>query len=70
MTMAEKFNTSQAAQKIGVNKSTLLRWLAQGKIPEVARDFRGWRIFTKEDIDRIIAYTNKIEPPPNPGKHA
>ena len=50
---AGRFNTAVAARKIGVSKATLLRWITQGKIADVARDRNGWRVFTAADITRI-----------------
>ena len=55
--------TAEAAKKIGISRPTLLRWFAQAKIPEVARDVRGWRVFSKRDIAEIREYAHKIEPP-------
>jgi excisionase family DNA binding protein len=46
-------NTEEAARSLGVSKSTLLRMLKSGRITEVSRDRNGWRIFTREDLDRI-----------------
>jgi excisionase family DNA binding protein len=47
------FGTDEAAQRIGCSKSTLLRWFREGKVADVTRDRRGWRVFTEEDIRRI-----------------
>ncbi len=55
--------TAEAAKKAGISKATLLRWLKDGKIPEVARDIRGWRVFTEEEVEKIREYANKIVPP-------
>jgi excisionase family DNA binding protein len=54
------YSTRQAAEMIGVSKNTLLNWFKNGKIPEVSRDYNGWRIFTDEDIDRIRSYRDRI----------
>jgi excisionase family DNA binding protein len=54
------YSTRQAAEMIGVSKNTLLNWFKQGKIPEVSRDYNGWRIFTEEDVARIRAYRDRI----------
>jgi len=54
------YTTRQAAEMIGVSKNTLLNWFKQGKIPEVSRDYNGWRIFTDEDIARIRGYRDQI----------
>jgi predicted site-specific integrase-resolvase len=63
--------TAEAAKKAGISKATLLRWFKDGKIPEVARDVRGWRVFSNEDIANIRDYAHRIVPPnpkPKPKK--
>jgi len=55
--------TAEAAKRAGISKATLLRWLKEGKVPEVARDVRGWRVFTGREVERIRKYANKITPP-------
>lgn len=49
-------STAQAAKRIGVSKNTLLRWISQGLIPDVKRDWRRWRVWTEEDIQRANAF--------------
>jgi len=55
--------TAEAAKQAGISKATLLRWLKEGKMPETARDVRGWRVFTEEEVDKIRKYANTISPP-------
>jgi DNA-binding transcriptional MerR regulator len=50
------FSTVEAANSIGVSKNTLLRWLDEGLIDDVQRDWRGWRIWKQPDIERIKAF--------------
>jgi len=57
------FYTSEAAKIAGISKATLLRWLKEGKIPESARDIRGWRVFTQNEVNHIKEYANTIIPP-------
>ena len=59
----DRLYTAEAAKRAGISKATLLRWLKEGKVPEVARDIRGWRVFTEEEVDKIREYANKISPP-------
>ncbi len=59
----DRIYTAEAAKKAGISKATLLRWLKDGKIPEVARDVRGWRVFTEKEVENIREYANKIIPP-------
>ena len=51
--MPKEYRTDEAARRVGCSRSTLLRWFREGKVEDVARDRRGWRVFTEEDISRI-----------------
>ena len=46
----------EAAELIGVSKNTLLRWINEEFIPDVQRDWRGWRIWSEDDIQRAKAF--------------
>lgn len=59
----DRIYTAEAAKIAGISKATLLRWLKDGKIAEVARDVRGWRVFTEDEVERIREYANRIVPP-------
>ena len=50
------FSTIEAANCIGVSKNTLLRWLDEGLVDDVERDWRGWRMWRRGDIDRVKAF--------------
>jgi len=50
------YTTVQAAKQIGVCKNTLLRWVYEGLIPDVGRDWRGWRSWSQADINRAKAF--------------
>ena len=48
--------TAEVAARVGVCKSTLLRWIHEGLMPDVGRDWRGWRIWRSQDIERVKAF--------------
>ncbi len=50
---AKTWNTAEAAKRLGVHRSTLLRWFAQGRISEVRRDRNNWRVFAAQDLEQI-----------------
>ena len=63
-------NTQEAAQALGVSKSTLLRWISEGRVADVGRDFRNWRVWTDSDIQRVrrqlgLAQSGRPESPPD-----
>jgi len=56
-------STANIAELIGVHRDTILRWLRKGLIPEPKRDWRGWRVFTKQEADRILRFAKGTKPP-------
>lgn len=47
------YRSAEVCQKIGISRSTLLRWLKGNIIAEPPRDRREWRLFTEHDVNRI-----------------
>ena len=48
--------TGIVAERVGVHRDTLLRWLRTGLIPEPRRDRKGWRKFTLEETNAILLF--------------
>ena len=48
--------TAEVAKRVGVCKSTLLRWIHEELISDVGRDWRGWRLWRSRDIERVKAF--------------
>lgn len=57
------YSTSEVLTKVKVSRNTLFLWFKHKKIPEVRRDRNSHRIFTANDIQRILSYKNKLIPP-------
>ena len=55
------YRTAEVFRVIGVSRNTLYRWLQKGILVGVERrDSRGWRLFTREEIDRLNKTINYI----------
>jgi|HubBroStandDraft_6_1064221.scaffolds.fasta_scaffold640164_2 DNA-binding transcriptional MerR regulator len=57
--MKKVFSTAEVARAIGVDKSTLLRWLYTGKLPEPKRQTLGGvesRVWSENDVERARIY--------------
>jgi hypothetical protein len=52
--LAGYFRINDILKQIDRNKTTLLRWEAQGLIPKAKRDTRGWRYYTAEQVEYIV----------------
>ena len=48
--------TGTVAERVGIHRDTLLRWLRTGLIPEPKRDRKGWRKFTSEETNAILRF--------------
>jgi len=50
------YTTVEVAKRLSICKSTLLRWLDEGLVDDVERDWRGWRIWNNRDVERVRAF--------------
>ena len=51
--------TGIVAERVGVHRDTILRWLRTGLIPEPRRDRKGWRKFTLEETNAILLFAER-----------
>ena len=55
------YRLNDILKKIDRNKTTVLRWEAQGLIPKAERDSRDWRYYTEKDIKKIVNLVKKTK---------
>jgi predicted site-specific integrase-resolvase len=54
------YRTAEACETAGISKNTFLRWVREGIYIDVIHcDRRGWRLFTDEDLQRLVDEGNK-----------
>jgi len=51
----KKYNVADILKKLGVGKTTVLRWEKEGKIPLAKRDHMGWRYWDEKEFYEILA---------------
>ena len=54
-----EFTSQEAADMLGISKKTLFRWVKSGKVPEVEKDWRGYRVWHEADIERAREYKTR-----------
>jgi excisionase family DNA binding protein len=54
------FTTAETCKKVGISRATLVRWLQKGILPTIRRDRRGFKLFTREDIQILKSEVQKI----------
>lgn len=55
-----KMTITQIAKKLGVVPKTITRWEKAGKIPKVKRNWRGWRVYSRSELDEIKSFVNAL----------
>ncbi|MEK6568057.1 MAG: MerR family transcriptional regulator [Candidatus Omnitrophota bacterium] len=60
METSSHYTTKDVIKKVGISRNTLFLWFKCKKIPETPRDRNGHRLFTDNDLKRIINYKDKL----------
>jgi len=57
--MEKLYNLSQAAKELGLTRQGLYYWIKKGWV-KPKRDFKGFPVFTQNDINKIKKWKNKL----------
>jgi DNA-binding transcriptional MerR regulator len=55
-----RMTITDIAERIGVTPKTIVRWEKAGKITTSKRDWRGWRVYEKDDLKKIKSFKDSI----------
>ena len=55
-----RMTITEVAEAIGVVCKTITRWEKSGKIKKPKRDWRGWRVYTKADLEELKVFHDSI----------
>jgi excisionase family DNA binding protein len=56
----EYMTITEVASRLGVATKTIVRWEQSGRIQKSKRDYRGWRIYSVDDVQAIERLVNAI----------
>ena len=59
--IAGYYRLEDILREVDRNKTTVIRWEEMGLIPRAHRDSRGWRCYTKEQVDEIIRLVKQTD---------
>jgi DNA-binding transcriptional MerR regulator len=51
---------TDVADRIGVTPKTIVRWEKSRKVIRAKRDWRGWRVYDKDDLKRLKDFKETI----------
>jgi DNA-binding transcriptional MerR regulator len=55
-----KLTITDVAERIGVTTKTIVRWEKSGKVNKAKRDWRGWRIYDKNDLKQLKVFKETV----------
>jgi len=56
------YRTAEVCELAGISRTTLFRWLKSDLLGiAVARDRRGWRLFTEAEVEFLKAEANRVD---------
>ena len=61
MTYKKIYHLQEVCQKLGISKSTYLRYEKSKILPKAKKDGRGWRFFSEKDIEKYSIRLAKTE---------
>ena len=51
---------TDVAERLGVTTKTIARWEKSGKVNRAKRDWRGWRIYQKDDYKKLKEFKETV----------
>ena len=61
--MDGRLTITELAEHLGVTSKTITRWEKAGKIKRAKRDWRGWRVYSTEDVGMMKSLVETVYQP-------
>lgn len=55
-----RMTITDVAERLGVTTKTIVRWEKSGKVNRAKRDWRGWRVYEKDDYKKLKDFKETI----------
>ena len=55
-----RLSVTEVAEELGVTTKTITRWEKAGKIKQAKRDWRGWRVYTREELEEMKNFVQAV----------
>ncbi len=53
-------SVTEVAKKLGVSSKTITRWEKAGKIKRAKRDWRGWRVYSPDELEEMRSFVETV----------
>ena len=55
-----RLSITDVAKALGVTTKTIMRWEKAGKVKRAKRDWRGWRVYSEEDLEELKGFVQTV----------
>ena len=55
-----RLSITEIAGQLGISTKTITRWEKAGKIRKAKRDWKGWRIYSPEDLEQMRGFVETV----------
>ena len=55
-----RLSITEVAEQLGVTTKTITRWEKAGKVKQAKRDWRGWRVYSPEEVEEMKGFVETV----------
>ena len=55
-----RLSITEVAEQLGVSTKTITRWERAGKVKRAKRDWRGWRVYSSEELQEMKSFVQTV----------
>ena len=55
-----RLSITEVAKELGITTKTITRWEKAGKIRAAKRDWRGWRVYSSDDLEAMKSFIETV----------
>ena len=60
MMLQGRLSITEVAKELGITPRTIMRWEKAGRIKQAKRDWRGWRVYSHEELDEMKSFVQTV----------
>jgi excisionase family DNA binding protein len=56
----DRLSITEVAKQLGVTTKTITRWEKAGKIRQAKRDWKGWRVYSQDELEQMKGFVEAV----------
>ena len=60
MALDDRLSVTKLVDQLGISTKTITRWEQAGKVKRAKRDWRGWRVYSPEDLEQMKSFVQTV----------